>query len=173
MNKYRNVKIRVNETNSGAVQMKLFDDGCKWLLIGKNFYALSAQYLFVDMAGIITMSSDDGDYFNKHRYEEITAQQILNTYREVKLAWANGDTVQYKETPCSEWSDWDSRSKILLGWYSEWRVKPKTKTIKQWERKYYANGRVITMTFSCDPGDVDGIDWLGDAYQAEYEVPNN
>lgn len=95
----------------------------------------------------------------------------MSSFKEVKLAWANGERVQGSDG--AEWITWENDYRLDLSVWTRWRVKPKTKTIKQWERKYHVNGSVFTMLIA-DKEDSKEVDsWIGEAYQAKYEVPND
>lgn len=72
--------------------------------------------------------------------KEVVRDQIVTTYTEntetnmdeikdVKLAWAKGETVQYRFKGDDDWSDWLPKASIHIGRGEEWRVKPKTITI--------------------------------------------
>lgn len=172
--KYRNIKIRVNPENSAAVQEALFDDGCEWLSGGKEIQHEDSLYLFVSQNGILVKEDSDGFYFKEHRYTEVAAQSIIDPNYEVKLAWANGETVQFYN---DGWVDWNNASNLSTDWFEDWRIKLKSKIIKQWERKYWSGSSVEVATSrnmsALYHGEASNEPWLGEAYEAEYEVPND
>lgn len=48
---------------------------------------------------------------------------------EIKLAWANGKTVQAKLESDTKWYDWPHNDELDLKEYDFWRIKPETVTI--------------------------------------------
>lgn len=61
----------------------------------------------------------------------------------IKLAWANGETVQYFDG--SSWWDWPHDDCLDLLRYDRWRVKPKPITVYVWAT-IYPNGTVMTQS---------------------------
>lgn len=174
MSKYRNIKIHVPTPEiSEAVQKKLFEDGCCWVGFNQDDpqYA-DSQYLHVLSCGRMA-KADCKTVFISALEKEVSYQSILDPYYDVKIAWANGEGVQYRIKGADDWFDWELDNGIAISDYEEWRIKPKTKTIKQWERKYHVNGVVYTMIIADKNDDKDVDTWIGDAYEVEYEVPND
>ena len=173
MSKFRNIKVYVPTPEiSEAVQKVLFEDGCRWEFNGKGVEGERLPFLYVDKYGDIRWGLC-GSVFNGDGRKEVPYQSILDPYYDVKIAWANGEVVQYK-TITGEWVDWARESSISLNISECWRIKPKTKTIKQWERKYGDGLYVCTMkSLDETPHWSEKLNWIGDAYEAEYEVPND
>lgn len=172
MSKYRNIKVCVptREINE-AVQIVLINNGVKWRSRLDGVNHLDRNFLVVDEQGFLGFFGDGRESFEKGNEKEVPYRSILDPFYDVKIAWANGEVVQYKAR--GEWHDWENMAALVTDIYSEWRVKPKTKTIKQWERKYLQGGLVMTMVVS-GPDDSNNMEcWIGEAYEAEYEVPND
>lgn len=72
-----NTKVYVNG-KSEEIQKKLFSFGYNWLE-NNNYEILFPEkpFLFINDDGIIT-HSENMNYFNNHKYTEITAEQILS-----------------------------------------------------------------------------------------------
>lgn len=63
--------------------------------------------------------------------------------RTIKLAWANGDTVQYRRAPYADWYDWEDHEMLDLSAKEDiWRVKPKP--IKVWVWANVDDGHIST-----------------------------
>lgn len=174
MSKYRNIKVHVPTPEiSGAVQKKLFEDGVKWWSGSVGLKYLGKRFLAVDEKGRLSAFYDGEEGFKECQEKEVPYQSILDPLYDVKIAWANGEAVQYRFKGDDGWIDWGHKASIHIGGGEEWRVKPKTKTIKQWERKYLQGDIVMTMVVS-DPDDSNNMEcWIGEAYEAEYEVSND
>lgn len=173
MRKYRNIKIHVPTPEiSEAVQEKLIEDGCCWGSIGKKVDRTRTPFLYVDEYGEILWGTCEPD-FNGDTRKEVSYKSILDPYYDVKIAWANGETVQYRFKGDDKWGDWNPKASIHIGRGEEWRIKPKTKTIKQWERKHWNGRRVITIVSAKHEPVWDvGFVWLSEPELKEYEVPN-
>lgn len=173
MSKFRNIKVYVPTPEiSEAVQKKLFEGGCHWEVSGKVVNRERFPFLYVDNYGVIRWNQcESGFNFNGDGCKEVPYQSILDPHYDIKIAWANGEEVQYKSG--GEWHDWVSIEALAMGARGEWRVKPRTKTIKQWERKYHVSGVVFTMIIADKNDDKEVDTWIGEAYQAEYEVPSD
>lgn len=60
-----------------VVQMKMFDCGIKWRC-GESAYYNFGGHLFIDNEGILSHCSNDEEYWKRHAYEEISADDILS-----------------------------------------------------------------------------------------------
>lgn len=78
----------------------------------------------------------------------------------VKLAWANGETVQYKSLETDGWTDWASESTICVTPKDFWRVKPKPIVIYVWGTM--GRGGASIATHSREIRAVAESDWLAD-----------
>lgn len=175
MSKFRNIKVRVeSKEQSEAVQKALFNDFCEW---GDGTQVISLQYakcLIVDGHGIMTAIIDPTDSrFNNHISKEVSAQSIIDPYYDVKIAWANGEVVQWVSKLGGGWFDWESDIKIDLNQGQYWRVKPKTKKIKVMMQDWYSP--ISGLTASSEVGVPDSKGWvkIGEPYEKEFEVPND
>lgn len=176
MSKYRNIKVHVPTPEiSEAVQEKLFEDGCYWgLSIGKKADRARTPFLYVDEYGDIRWGLCESD-FNSNTRKEVPYQSILDPLYDIKIAWANGEALQYRFKGDDDWIDWNTKASIHIGRGEEWRVKPKTKIIKQWERRYW-DGKLANIVMTTDEKpdwSVLGCDWIGEPELKEYEVPND
>lgn len=103
----------------------------------------------------------------------------MDDLKEVKMAWANGETVQriINTDNGEEWVDWRYSSYLDIESGHDWRVKPKYKTVKQWERKYYNPEIGVCTSVSDRPRNdwntYEGVklNWITEQYLVEYEVP--
>lgn len=172
MSKYRNIKIHVPTPEiSEKVQEKLIEDGCCWGSIGKKVDRTRTPFLYADEYGKILWGTCESD-FNGDGRKDVPYQSILDPYYDVKIAWANGEVVQYM---CwgDTWYDWEGADQLVLDVHHDWRIKPKAKTIKQWERKHWNGRRVITIVSAKHEPVWDvGFAWLSEPELKEYEVPN-
>ena len=173
MSKYRNIKVHVPTPEiSEAVQKKLFEDGRFWAEGGADLKGATYPYLYVSYEGEMSYGKLKEIFFGAEHYA-VHYQSILDPYYDVKIAWAGGEAVQWRSCRVDHWIDWTSKLSLDLGHNMDWRIKPKTKTIKQWERKYLQGDIVMTMVVS-GPDDSNNMEcWIGEAYEAEYEVPND
>lgn len=60
-----------------VVQMKMFDCGIKWRC-GEPAYYNFGRYLFIDNEGFLLHCGNDEEYWKRHAYEEISADDILS-----------------------------------------------------------------------------------------------
>lgn len=177
MSKFRSIKIHVPTSEiSEAVQEKLILDGCRWEFNGKGVRGERLPFLYVDKYGDIRWGLC-GSVFNGDGRKEVPYQSILDPYYDVKITWANGEVVQrlIQTDDGEKWVDWHDSDSLDIHCGYDWRIKPKTKTIKQWERKYYDQKSGLVKTYPAKESPVFvGKEWvlIGDAYEAEYEVPN-
>ena len=75
-----------------------------------------------------------------------TLEEMMDDLKEVKLAWANGETVQYYFNDHVGGKDWGRVRELRLDFAEKWRVKPKTRTHTQWERKFYCPDTHVVLT---------------------------
>lgn len=187
MNKYTEIKVYVPTPEiSEAVQRVLIKAGCLWVDGEAEIRYLDCKYLFVDCKGRITWEENDTVFFKNHRYKEVPYQAISDPYRDVKIAWANGEAIQRKrrmtnylgETILGDWEDYIDKNAIDLKSGGDWRIKPKTKTIKQWEYKKttLGNSGVCTVVFKnralAMESYRDCSAAITEPVLVEYEVPN-
>mgnify|MGYP007126633083 CR=1 FL=1 len=175
MSKYRNIKIHVPTPEiSEKVQEKLFEDGCFWDVSNRHeVKSTDSQYLYVTSRGSIECGAYKSTFVDAAE-KEVPYQSILDPYYDVKIAWANGEAVQYRFKGDDDWFDWNPKASIHIECGYDWRIKPKTKTIKQWERKCWDGLYVLTVkSLDKTPQWSEQLNWIGDAYEAEYEVPND
>lgn len=178
MSKFRSIKIHVPTSEiSEAVQIELAKHGC----IRHGYKGTPSNpdfpYIHVSADGVMiyALSENESVFINSVR--EVPYQSILDPNYDIKIAWANGEAIQRKvETDDGvRWVDWHDSNSLDLECGYDWRIKPKTKTIKQWERKYYDQKSGLVKTYPAKESPVFvGKEWvlIGDAYEAEYEVPN-
>ena len=179
MSKYRNIKIHVPTPEiSEKVQEKLFEDGCFWDVSNRHeVKSTDSQYLYVTSRGSIECGAYKSTFVDAAE-KEVPYQSILDPYYDVKIAWANGEAVRYRFKGDDDWFDWNPKASIHIGRGEEWRIKPKTKTIKQWEQKYMLNCIKEVLTYQNTDkqkviDETKGHTLIGDIYEAEYEVPND
>ena len=60
-----------------VVQMKMFDCGIKWRC-GESVYYNFGSYLFIDNEGFLLHCGNDEEYWERHAYKEISADDILS-----------------------------------------------------------------------------------------------
>lgn len=109
--------------------------------------------------------------------EELMEMSADDNIKEVKLAWANGETVQYVCLYKEIWTDWPWDDRLILDSHEEWRVKPKPTVIAQWERKYFrkSDRYVYTMIMESEEDfrDVhagENTYWVTEPELVEYEI---
>lgn len=93
-------------------------------------------------------------------------------YRLVRLAWCDGEDIQYLKSN-GEWECWDSDLWLDFRISPQWRVKPKTFTVSQWERRYYlAASKKVQVAISDKKENLnsDFISWIDEAEYKTYEV---
>lgn len=180
MSKFRNIKIHVPTPEiSEKAQKILFESGCLWNgKIAPIVMLTESKYLFVDSDGAITKEDSDSTYFENHDNKLVSHQEILaEASIVVKKAWANGETIQFNTS--GSWFDWRSGTSLALDAYKDWRIKPKTKTIRQWEYKMLSKcgSEVHTIQFMHEALAVESHRDCKSAITApalkEYEVPND
>ena len=69
-------KVNAKDKDS-LVQMKMFDCGIKWRCGGVTSYNFSS-YLFINTEGFLFHCGNDEEYWKRHAYEEISADDILS-----------------------------------------------------------------------------------------------
>ena len=181
MSKFRNIKVYVPAPEiSEAVQKKLFEDGCEWFSSGRVVSDRDYTYLFVESTGVMTRTSRENSHiFAERSNKEVPYQSILDPYYDIKIAWANGEGVQYRIKGADDWFDWELDNGIAISDYEEWRIKPKTKTIKQWEYKktIFEGEQVYTVVFRNEALAMESYRDCRTAITkptlVEYEVPND
>lgn len=172
MSKYRNIKIHVPTPEiSKAVQEKLIEDGCCWDFGGKKVCGTRNPFLYVNEYGDIRWGLCES-HFNGDSRKEVSYQSILDPLYDIKIAWANGEVIQFRVN--GKWYDWEGADRLVLDVHHEWRVKPRLKIYKQWERKFW-DGKNVNMARSTDENpDWDvGLEWINEPELKEYEVPND
>jgi hypothetical protein len=60
-----------------VVQMKMFDCGIKWRC-GKSEYFNFGSLLFIDNEGFLSHCGNDKEYWKRHAYKEISADDIIS-----------------------------------------------------------------------------------------------
>lgn len=83
-------------------------------------------------------------------------------------AWADGAEIEFKDTD-GDWSDCAPHNTPYWDADTEYRIKPKTKTVKF--RNWYAtNGRVYGTYCAGECNNPDFVTWLGDWQEVEIEL---
>ena len=172
------LKIRVNnEAESKEVQELLFALGCKWLT-GLGIKHLDAQFLYVQ-DNTITMGYNSDDFscslfkcVTIHQLRQMVADKAgLLTPQQAKLAWANGEQLQIRETGSTDWRLLTGDYMLMVFDYDryELRLKPRTITLngieipapfepKEGERYWWINPNA-KMGYAWDSNDLEETDF--------------
>lgn len=176
----KNVKIYVPSEVSTEVQEALFSMGNKWRDTGKNIIEEPGEYFLINNHGEMARSYYVSIFDNDHPYKEYSYKYILDMFhlhRDVKLAWANGEPIQRKVYDAvarkKKWIDWKDSKSLDLSRGMDWRVKPKTETIKQWERKFFENGLVRTAVSLNEHEWSRRVNWISEPKQVEYTIEHD
>ena len=174
-----NLKIRVSTAEeSKEAQELLFALGCKWFT-GLGIKHLDAQFLYVQ-DNKITMGYDS-DAFSCSLFKCVTIHQLrqmvadkttsngLLTPQQAKLAWVNGEDVQYSFV--GDWYDIDAKTEIGIFDRKDTvlRIKPRTITLngieipapfepKEGERYWWINPNA-KMGYAWDSNDLEQTDF--------------
>ena len=99
--------------------------------------------------------------------KKISSNTIQTTkrhkYADLIHAWAEGAEIQWKDG--DYWKDIEDPGFYE---YDEYRIKPKTKTIR-FRNWYHTNGRVYASHSQCEENGPDFVKWLGDWQEVEVE----
>lgn len=69
---YKNIKIRITDETSAAVQKHLFESGCKWRHGGASVKKYSSmRFIYLDDSGFLTQGGSE-DYFLEDSRPEFT-----------------------------------------------------------------------------------------------------
>ena len=171
-----NLKIRVNnEAESKEAQELFFKLGYIWST-GLGVQHLDGKFLYA-RNGIITLGYDSNNFENSEN-KEITINQLrqmvadkagLLTPQQAKLAWANGEDVQYSFVG----DRYDIDAKTEIGIFDRkdtvLRIKPRTITLngieipapfepKEGERYWWINPNA-KMGYAWDSNDLEATDF--------------
>lgn len=173
MSKFRNIKVRIESPEQcEAMQMVLFEHKCYWPFSKNVPQNLHAKFIFVDGSGCFGWGKEgEENHFNSKVALEMSAQSIIDPYYDVKIAWANGETVQYLDG--GVWVDLNMKNAIDFIASNYWRVKPKTKTIKAMMQDWYNPLSKQVLSTEVGVGYTAQCLKLGEPYEKEFEVPND
>lgn len=82
--------------------------------------------------------------------------------KEVKQAWANGYAVQFRNDGSSDWVEWLHECRLNLDYADEWRVKPKSRLVTQYEYRVFKGGVISTCSFSSFQEAEDSLSYMLD-----------
>ena len=141
-------------------------DGYKFVRYGEPING--EKFLSVDGSVIITFDSGMVAT-NRIIVEKIPEQEQQkqnpkrHKYADLIHAWAEGAEIQWKDG--DYWKDIEDPGFYE---YDEYRIKPKTKTIR-FRNWYHTNGRVYASHSQCEENGPDFVKWLGDWQEVEVE----
>lgn len=165
----KNAKIYIPSNSIGTeVQKALFAKGHTWR-DGSQHLSRNIDYLFIDEEGYL-YRNDEILYFRNSPRTGTPYEDVLGHFLYVKLAWSRGETVQrvVQTDEGERWVDWEDSFSLDLNTGIDWRIKPNTKTFKQWERKYLKGDAVHTAISKSENIWEAGRNWITEPKQVVY-----